>query len=146
MYIGFRYLYPGDSGYRYETGGRLEPLRDLTNDKVKKFHKKFYRWSNLSIIVVGKIPIDDLLSCIIKCELSDPLSSNGNPTTRVHDAPWMSPIPSPNINTGPISVKFPSNDSEDDMGEIVWGWRGPEWINFLGMDKRKLNLLELKNK
>lgn len=38
-----RALYPGDSGYRFETGGRLGPLRTLTNEKIKQFHQKFYR-------------------------------------------------------------------------------------------------------
>lgn len=113
----------------------MEPLRNLTMKKVNEFHKRFYRWDNLSIIVVGNVPIHELLSRIAECELSDPSSAKSNPATRLERAPWMSPVPNPKIPSDVVNVKFPSYDADDDLGEVSWGWRGPEWTNFIGKDK-----------
>ena len=44
-------LYP-NSGYHSETGGYLQNLRNSTNiEKVRDYHRQFYRWSQLIIFI-----------------------------------------------------------------------------------------------
>ena len=35
--------FPGQCGYKSETGGRLKELRELTNATVREYHKAYYR-------------------------------------------------------------------------------------------------------
>eukprot|EP00922_Rhytidocystis_sp_ex-Travisia-forbesii_P040770 GHVS01060785.1.p1 GENE.GHVS01060785.1~~GHVS01060785.1.p1 ORF type:complete len:621 (+),score=116.60 GHVS01060785.1:127-1989(+) len=50
-----RLLYPGDCGYKYETGGLLNDIRSTNNDRVRSYHKQYYRWDNLNIILTGRV-------------------------------------------------------------------------------------------
>ncbi|KAB7495161.1 Uncharacterized protein Anas_07456 [Armadillidium nasatum] len=51
-----RILYPSPSGYRYETGGMLANLRNnITNEKIREYHKAMYRPENLYVIITGDI-------------------------------------------------------------------------------------------
>lgn len=63
-------LYPESGcGYRYETGGALKNLRTSTShQKVKDYHKKFYRADNAAIIVIGQIEPDEIISVLEKFE------------------------------------------------------------------------------
>lgn len=54
LYSVLRYLWSETSPYYYESGGRLESIRNELNlDKIKIFHQKFYKPSNVAIIVCG---------------------------------------------------------------------------------------------
>ncbi|EPT26538.1 peptidase M16 inactive domain-containing protein [Toxoplasma gondii ME49] len=57
-------VYPGDSGYRYETGGLMEQIRRTSNARVREYHKNFYKWSNLSLIVTGLVEATSLLDTV----------------------------------------------------------------------------------
>ena len=49
-------LYPGNSTYGHQTGGRLQSLRDsTTNAAVRAYHKKFYRSENIYLTITGNI-------------------------------------------------------------------------------------------
>lgn len=45
--------YPHPFRCRYETGGILKDLRELTNDRVRAYHASYYRPENLCIIITG---------------------------------------------------------------------------------------------
>ena len=41
-------LYPGNSSYKVQTGGKLKNLRERTDiQKVRQYHKEFYRPENM---------------------------------------------------------------------------------------------------
>jgi Zn-dependent M16 (insulinase) family peptidase len=63
-----RLLYPKNVGFRYETGGRMENLRDLTPERIRDFHKVMYQPKNLCLVLVGEIDHDDMLEILNKFE------------------------------------------------------------------------------
>jgi hypothetical protein len=50
-----RSLYPESSGLRSETGGIMANLRALTAQKIRDYHRAFYRPDNLCLIIVGQV-------------------------------------------------------------------------------------------
>lgn len=56
-----RILYPENVGFRYETGGMPEHLRELTPDRIREFHKDMYQPRNLAVIIVGETDHENLL-------------------------------------------------------------------------------------
>ncbi|CAF3519311.1 unnamed protein product [Rotaria socialis] len=70
LYSILRDLWPDKSPYYYESGGRLESIRnELTLDKIKIFHQKFYVPNNVAIILCGGgINIDEILEILNKFE------------------------------------------------------------------------------
>lgn len=64
-----RGLYPESCGYRYETGGILKNLRERTShEKVKKYHKEFYRPENLCLIICGDVKHDEVFQALAPVE------------------------------------------------------------------------------
>lgn len=62
-------LYPSKKGgYRYETGGTLEGLRQTNNNRVREYFKKFYKLNNFAIIIFGNFKNDVILDIIHKFE------------------------------------------------------------------------------
>lgn len=62
-----RNLYSGlfpDTTYFWESGGKPENIPDLTYEKFKEFHAKFYHPSNSFIVLYGNIPSEKTLSHI----------------------------------------------------------------------------------
>ncbi|CAF0727931.1 unnamed protein product [Rotaria sordida] len=70
LYSILRDLWSDESPYHYECGGRLESIRnELTLDKIKKFHQKFYIPNNVAIILCGGgININEILQILNKYE------------------------------------------------------------------------------
>ena len=49
-------IYPGNSSYTVQTGGRLKALRESTTiEKVRAYHKKYYRPENTYLTITGGI-------------------------------------------------------------------------------------------
>lgn len=65
-----RDLWSDKSAYYYESGGRLESIRnELTLDKIKIFHQKFYKPNNVAIILCGGgINLDEIIKILNKFE------------------------------------------------------------------------------
>ena len=93
-------IYPGDSGYRYETGGKVENLRDLTVHKgqncfilpyfsVRDYHKTFYRPENLCLLITGQVELQGLFQALHQVEQK----ILSKPKLPAWDRPWQSPIP-----------------------------------------------------
>uniref|UniRef100_A0A0G4HTW6 Peptidase M16C associated domain-containing protein n=1 Tax=Chromera velia CCMP2878 TaxID=1169474 RepID=A0A0G4HTW6_9ALVE len=146
----YRELYPGKCGYKSETGGMLENLRGLTNEKVRQYHRDFYQWHNLNLIVTGKVDPETFLSLLAKMEeelgplhgsnkLWKDLSVAEQQSLRASRPFFSRPIErftptSPHSKEGTegkshlVVVKeeqFPSDD--ESSGKVMLGWRGPEW-------------------
>ena len=54
-------LYP-DIVYGHDSGGRPEKIPDLTYEKYRAFHKRFYHPSNARIFIDGKVPLKETLA------------------------------------------------------------------------------------
>jgi Zn-dependent M16 (insulinase) family peptidase len=62
-----RNLYSGlfpDTTYFWESGGKPENITDLTYEKFKEFHQKYYHPTNGFIVLYGNIPSEETLSRI----------------------------------------------------------------------------------
>ena len=58
-------LFPGTCGYKWETGGSVPNLRTSTNnDKIQRYHRKFYRPENMVVIVGGSMEKQALFEAI----------------------------------------------------------------------------------
>jgi Zn-dependent M16 (insulinase) family peptidase len=61
-------LYPENVGFRYETGGFMEPLRILTAERIRAFHKEMYQPKNLCLVLVGEVDEDQLFQILDEFE------------------------------------------------------------------------------
>lgn len=87
-----RQLYPGKCGYKSETGGMLAPIRALGAHTVRDYHAAYYRPENLCLIVVGKVPTQDLLDTINAVE-ENVLAKRKITPAAPFERPWMSAVP-----------------------------------------------------
>ena len=121
-----RLLYPEGCGWRYETGGMLEHLRILTNERIRAFHKSMYQPKNMCVIVFGAFDHGDLLRVLDKFEesISDAVPSLDAPFSR----PWITSKPAlPLEKTFVEIVEFPEED--ESVGEIMISFLGPSLLN-----------------
>lgn len=109
-----RNLYPG-CGYSAETGGIMHNLRTSTsNEKVRNYHAQFYRAENLTLIITGKVNVDDVskaLESVEKRILSKPKKPD---FTR----PWFSPV-EPLVHTVDKRVAYPSDCEDCGIGKFI---------------------------
>eukprot|EP00731_Ephydatia_muelleri_P024861 Em0016g1132a len=113
-------MYPGDCGYKSDTGGRLHNLRtSCSNERVKAYHKHYYRPDNLALIITGQLEPDDVFTALAPFE--EKVMSKG-PLPSM-ERPWQSPVP-PLLSSVCEVVAFPSDDEKDGMA--VMAWRGPK--------------------
>lgn len=118
-----RAMYPGDCGYKSVTGGIMHNLRtSTTNEKVRDYHKKYYRPENLYLIVVGNIKPSQILDALKPFE--ERILSKGS---RQDDfiRPWQAPV-LPLSSSIDINVPYPND--EEDNGLVYIGWRGPSAV------------------
>ncbi|XP_012281093.1 uncharacterized protein C05D11.1-like [Orussus abietinus] len=117
-----RALYPGHCGYKSATGGLLKNLREsTTNEKVKQFHKEFYRPENLTIVIVGQVKHTDVFKALHPLE--EKILSKG--PRGPFKKPWQSPVP-PFTESVDLVVPYPCDD--EDNGFVNVGWRGPSAV------------------
>jgi len=71
-----RDLWNEKTPYYYESGGRLESIRNELNlEKIKLFHQKFYKPKNVAIVLCGAgVKIDEILNLLTKFEEENFLS------------------------------------------------------------------------
>ncbi|KAF8821174.1 peptidase M16 inactive domain-containing protein [Cardiosporidium cionae] len=136
-----KYLYPGDSGYKYNTGGKMDDLRKTNNTRVRDYHHQYYRWNNLNLIISGIVDMKALLSVVAKAEFHQlqifspqdtPLLDSDAYALHLKSSkrPWrdeknFTPLQEIAIST----VSFPSDDVE--FGNVIIGWRGVPWNSFI---------------
>lgn len=120
-----RNIYPGHCGYSSETGGIMRNLRESTNnDKVRAYHKQFYRPENLKIIIAGQISPIDVFKALEPLEQQIFSKGARGPFER----PWQSPLP-PLESSKDLSIKYPSDDEENGLYSMAW--RGPSCVTDL---------------
>ncbi|SCU91387.1 LAFA_0F03444g1_1 [Lachancea sp. 'fantastica'] len=113
-----RKMFEEGSGYRSETGGLTEKLRDLTNDEIRKFHKDMYSPENLCLIIAGNVPEDELLSIV--SEFDSTLPAFEGKRTRPFLDSKESQIPAKRTETSVSEIEFP--ESDESQGEILMSW------------------------
>lgn len=117
-----RKMYPGKCGYSSETGGVMKNLREsTTNEKVKNYHKEFYRPENLKLIIIGLIKPDDVFRALEPVESKIIEKGDRGSFTR----PWQNPCP-PVEQSEDIVIKYASDDETSGMVSV--SWRGPSAV------------------
>jgi Zn-dependent M16 (insulinase) family peptidase len=118
-----RLMYPEGVGFRYETSGMLEPLRVLTPQRIRDFHKEMYQPKNLCVCLFGEVDHDDLLAILDQYEesiLSD-IPNPEKPFTR----PWVESKQAPPIEKTVVErLQFPEED--ESLGQIDIAFLGPD--------------------
>ncbi|KAK4531754.1 hypothetical protein CCYA_CCYA09G2611 [Cyanidiococcus yangmingshanensis] len=129
MLLAMRHLYgdPEHCGYAAETGGLLEQLRRLTNERIRAYHRQFYRADNLALIVCGLLHRQVLFETLSRFEKRLPNKFEWN-----EPRPWSRPVPQPPCQGVLIDrVLFPAERVDekdvdsDETGMVLIGWRGP---------------------
>ncbi|KAL8271654.1 hypothetical protein Esti_004459 [Eimeria stiedai] len=151
-------LYPGDSGYTYETGGLMRWIRQTNNCRVRAYHKAFYKWENMALIASGSIPTNELLSVFdaaatkiaaAAAAVDSAAAASAAAAAAGHweefkkplafgHAAWTDPV-----NTQPLLeswrsvVRFPADDER--TSRVAVAWRGPPWSAF--QEREALDIL-----
>ena len=123
-----RAMYPGDCGYKSETGGILKDIRtSLSNEKIRKYHREFYRPENLCVIVAGNVREEDVIGTLGKfeSEVIVPRTCGRSSDIGKWVRPWQSPVP-PLEQSVEKTIEFPCDD--DDNGLVYIAWRGPSCV------------------
>jgi Zn-dependent M16 (insulinase) family peptidase len=107
------------TGYSFNTGGRLENLRSLNVETVRKYHKDYYRPDNVCIIVTGQIKIEQVIDSILPME-EKILKKN---IDYKKEKPWSTPIPKLEASVEK-EILFPS-DEDEGGGIVLMGWKEP---------------------
>ena len=117
-----KYAFANTCGYKWETGGIMENLRTTcTNERVKSFHRKFYRPENLDVIICGSISITDYLDSLV------PIDDRASKIDYSEYAkPWSSPVELFSISAT-HRVPFPAK--VNDGGKVSITWNGPSIYN-----------------
>jgi len=116
-------LYP-ESGFNKETGGYLKNLRESTNiEKVRAYHKKFYRPENIVLTITGKINEEALFNTLRQTEEKILQKWEINPPSKFVK-PWQDSIKKLNLQEDLIFEKeYPSED--ESVGNVAVAWRLP---------------------
>jgi len=114
-----RNLYSGlfpDTTYFWESGGKPENIPDLTYEKFKEFHAKYYHPTNSYIVLYGNIPSKKTLSHI-----------NDNYLQNFDEQKVDSVILPQKSFTEPQKMHILAPSSEEDNGTatilLAWNWR-----------------------
>lgn len=118
-----RIIYPEEVGFRYETGGMLEQLRELSADRIRAFHREMYQPKNLCVTLFGEVDHVELL------EILEEFESSILPDIPDPDAPfkrpWIDSKQTPPISKTVVEVvEFPEED--ESFGSIDIRFLGPD--------------------
>lgn len=107
--------YPETSAYRSETGGMLDPLRTLSNESIKDFHKSMYAPDNMVLVVAGQVDQKELFEQLEKFEKAS------NPGTHRPFRPFVDTEPEVSIaKSETVSVEFPDEDEEFGKAQVTF--------------------------
>jgi len=108
-------MHPED-GYKSETGGRMQNLREsCSHQKVVDYHKTFYRPDGICLIVVGDVDPADLFETLHP--VMDKVAAKGAlpPKQRAWETP-AKPLVAPKN----AEVLFPSEDESTGIVRMAW--------------------------
>lgn len=117
-------MYPGHCGYKSVTGGLLKNLREsTTNEKVRNYHKSYYRTENLVLIITGRVEASQVFQALKPVE--DTIVAKSKKTQNTFSRPWQNPVP-PLMESIDQLIAYPCEEEEKGM---VWlAWRGPSCV------------------
>lgn len=106
-----------------ETGGRLLELRDISNERIRAFHRSCYAPCNICVIVCGMASMNEI------CEGIKPVLERypGEMPVR-HRRPFSTPIEVLQSSSYK-EISFPAED-DDAGGCFELAWFGPAWEKF----------------
>ena len=115
-------LYPGDSGYYALTGGKLENMRNSTTiEKVREYHKKYYRPENLLLTITGRIDEEQLFDVIRPIE-EKVLNKRSVESVEDYERPWSQELQETGYDENFIfQHEFP--DVDVDKAHMIVAWR-----------------------
>jgi len=115
-------LYPGNSGYYAHVGGALENLRNSTTiEKVRQYHKEFYRTENLLLTITGSINETQLFETVRSIE-EKVLKKQSLDLNYSFERPWQKPLQPTGFELDfSFTHEFPSDD--ESKGNVRIGWR-----------------------
>ncbi|GAA5796832.1 hypothetical protein HPULCUR_002210 [Helicostylum pulchrum] len=131
-----RLMYPESCGYRSETGGLMERLRELSVEKIRDYHQSYYRPDNLCLIVTGKVDKDELLKALEPVEES--IIKKG-PLPEMQ-RPWVSTGDFPDLQEN-ITETVLFADEDESMGSVLLAWNGPMCHDYLA--QKELEVLNV---
>ncbi|KAI9473757.1 MAG: Metalloenzyme, LuxS/M16 peptidase-like protein [Benjaminiella poitrasii] len=131
-----RIMYPKTCGYRSETGGLMERLRELSVEKIRNYHQSYYRPDNLCLIITGKVDKNELLKALEPVEES--IIEKG-PLPEMQ-RPWINTGNFPNLEKN-IEETVLFADEDESMGTILFAWNGPMSNEFL--KQKELDVLNI---
>ncbi|GAA6058540.1 hypothetical protein JCM10212_006979 [Sporobolomyces blumeae] len=129
-------LYNFRNAYRYETGGMLPHLRNLTLEKIVDYHEKTYVPQNVHVVVLGRsIDPERLLETISRTTERDLAAAGLARGPRPHG--WIRPlVESTTAEYEPVLerdkveiVKYGDNDTS--TGTVTITWIGPRCHDFV---------------
>ncbi|CCE66262.1 hypothetical protein TPHA_0P01040 [Tetrapisispora phaffii CBS 4417] len=125
-----RMMFPEGNGYRSETGGLTENLRNLTNEEIKQFHADYYKRENLCIIICGNLPEEELLATVSEWdnETMEPINSERPLMKRPFVESGISQIPQSRDEIVESVVEFPELD--ESQSELLFSWIGEPYDNY----------------
>ena len=104
VYEAAHLLFPGQCGYKWETGGSVKNLRTETNnEKIRRYHEKFYRPENMLVIVGGRVEKEALFEAIQPVEAEEEAKDRDE-----FEKPFQTPCPAlPGDGTIEKEVEYP---------------------------------------
>jgi Zn-dependent M16 (insulinase) family peptidase len=122
---GLRSMY-GDTVFSNESGGLLEDLRSLTNEKIREFHERYYRLDNMMVCITGSIQPTEIFDAL------DPWMDEWAPSSPMPERPFAQAMAElkPVTSTSTVEILFPDGDDES-PGSIAWVTRSGRYGEFL---------------
>lgn len=129
-------IYPGNSSYTVQTGGKLKELRESTTiEKVRAYHQKYYRPENTFITITGGIEPEMIFAALdpVERKLMEKQSAE-----LLSEKPFTSPLQALDKDSE-STIEFPSE--EEDFGWVAMGWRIPGKLTDVFKDVHALSIL-----
>ncbi|KAI7848898.1 Metalloenzyme, LuxS/M16 peptidase-like protein [Circinella umbellata] len=121
-----RIMFPEGCGYRSETGGLMERLRELSVEKIRGYHRDYYRPDNLCLIITGTVDHEKVLKSLEPVE-ENIISKGPLPPLQ---RPWIESGNFPSLKENIVeTVLFP--DEDESMGTVLIAWNGPMCHDYL---------------
>jgi Zn-dependent M16 (insulinase) family peptidase len=99
----------------------LKNLRESTNnEKVRNYHKAFYRAENVVLIITGRIRATDVFAALKPVE--ETIVAKNKKSFVPFNRPWQLPVP-PFLSS--IDQLVPYACEEEEKGMVYISWRGP---------------------
>ncbi|KAJ1995088.1 hypothetical protein GGI25_001317 [Coemansia spiralis] len=110
-------LYPSSSTYAWESGGLLQSIEVLTTKEVEEYHKEFYNYQNLTLLLVGAYDKHPDAIFNVLAGLDSEIAASPPAPKRTM------PPPRTKRDKRRNDVVFPSEKSQ--TGTMGFAWEGP---------------------